>query len=242
MAKNQAFANAIGDGDKTITKQKLLQKIVDLTSFANNASYQGGMNAYGIHSGQNEKVGAHHEANQLKALLGYLPDDSAGSSWSNPFGASGGGAPQVSTDNRFASGLTDAEGRLRSLLDNPDSINQSSAYKFRVGQGQEALQRSLGARGLLNSGNRLMELTKYGQDMGSQEYDAQYGRLSNLLGNYSTGYSADKNANTNLFSAQANAWNTAQGNQDENMRNERNIWAKRTPIPIPGQSGGYWKA
>jgi hypothetical protein len=59
------------------------------------------------------------------------------------------------------------------LLDNPDSVQQSAAYKFRVGQGQEALQRSLGAKGLLNSGNRLMELTKYGQDMGSQEYDAQ---------------------------------------------------------------------
>ena len=90
---------------------------------------------------------------------------SGGQGGANPFG----GVPAVSQDNRFAAGLTDAESRLRALLDNPDSVQQSAAYKFRVGQGQEALQRSLGAKGLLNSGNRLMELTKYGQDMGSQE-------------------------------------------------------------------------
>ncbi|WP_460996347.1 hypothetical protein, partial [Staphylococcus aureus] len=95
-----------------------------------------------------------------------------------------GGVGAVPTDNRFSSGLSDAETRLRALLDNPESIQQTGAYKFRVGQGQEALQRSLGAKGMLNSGNRLMELTKYGQDMGSQEYDAQAGRLSNLLGTY----------------------------------------------------------
>ncbi len=128
-------------------------------------------------------------------------------------GSFGVGTP--STDNRFGSGLSDVETRLRALLDNPDSIQQTGAYKFRVGQGQEALQRSLGAKGMLNSGNRLMELTKYGQDMGSQEYDAQAGRLSNLLGTYVQGYVADKNANTNLFSAtesaKANATRNALG-------------------------------
>jgi hypothetical protein len=34
---------------------------------------------------------------------------------------------------------------------------------------------------MLGSGNRLMELTKYGQDMGSQEYDNQFDRLNKLL-------------------------------------------------------------
>ena len=82
-------------------------------------------------------------------------------------------------------GYTGAERRLADLLDNPDSIKQSGAYKFRLNQGQEALQRSMGAKGMLNSGNRLSELTKYGQDMASQEYDNQYGRLSDLFGKYS---------------------------------------------------------
>lgn len=99
-------------------------------------------------------------------------------------------------DNRFEGALTGSEGRLNSLLDNPDSIKESAAYKFRVGQGQEALQRSMGAKGMLNSGNRLMELTKYGQDMGSQEYDAQFGRLKGLYDTNAQAWLGDKNANT----------------------------------------------
>jgi len=89
------------------------------------------------------------------------------------------------------------EARLASLLDDPDSIKKTGAYNFRVGQGQEALQRSLGARGLLGSGNRLTELTKYGQDMASQEYENQFGRLSNLLGMKS-------NERSNMFGSLSN--------------------------------------
>lgn len=120
-------------------------------------------------------------------------------------------APVASNVNRFETGLTDAESRLRNLLDNPDSINQSAAYKFRLKQGEDAVQRQLGAKGLLNSGNRLMELTKYGQDMGSQEYDAQAGRLNSLLGNYSQSWLGDKNANTSRYAAESNAWNQRGG-------------------------------
>lgn len=153
----------------------------------------------------------------------------------NPFG----GIPAMSQDNRFSAGLSDAEARLRALLDNPDSVQQSAAYKFRVGQGQEALQRSLGAKGLLNSGNRLMELTKYGQDMGSQEYDNQYGRLSSLLGNYSQGYLGDKNANTSQFNAQAGAWNQAQGNADANrIRTASLAWDMSKPTQTTMRSSG----
>lgn len=165
------------------------------------------------------QTAAMNEARKQQTLMSLLSMGifDGSSSGANPFGTGGsGGAPTMDTSNRFESGLSDTETRLRALLDNPDSINQSAAYKFRVGQGQEALQRSLGAKGLLNSGNRLMELTKYGQDMGSQEYDAQAGRLGNLLGNYSQSWIGDKNANTGAFSAQANAWNTAQANADQN--------------------------
>jgi hypothetical protein len=162
-------------------------------------------------------------ANTLADLLGGA--GGAGAS-GNPFGA----VPAVNDTNRFEAGLTDAETRLRSLLDNPDSINQSAAYKFRVGQGQEALQRSLGAKGMLNSGNRLMELTKYGQDMGSQEYDNQFGRLGNLLTNYSGSWIGDKNANTSRYAAQANAWNAAQGNADANRYRMGNLaWEMSKP-------------
>jgi len=159
---------------------------------------------------RNQAIKAWQQENSQGLLSDLLGGASAGSA--NPFG----NVPTIDSSNRFESGLSDAESRLRALLDNPDSINQSAAYKFRVGQGQEALQRSLGAKGLLNSGNRLMELTKYGQDMGSQEYASQADRLGSLLGNYTGGYTADKNANTQRYAAQANAWNAAQGNADQN--------------------------
>ena len=151
-------------------------------------------------------------------------------------GAGGGAVGAPSTENRFAAGLSDAEMRLKSLLDNPDSINQSGAYKFRVKQGEDAIQRQMGARGMLNSGNRLMELTKYGQDMGSQEYDAQYGRLSGLLGNYSQGWLGDKNANTAVYSAQ----NTAKANNDRNALGWASLWADQNKATSTGgsRSGG----
>ena len=168
---------------------------------------------------------------QREQSAGALSDLLAGANQQgNPFGA----VPTVDTGNRFEAGLSDTESRLRALLDDPDSIKQSAAYKFRVGQGQEALQRSMGAKGMLNSGNRLMELTKYGQDMGAQEYGAQSDRLSGLLGTYGQGYVGDKNANTARFSANANAWNTAQGNADANRYRMGSLaWDMTKP-----QSGG----
>ena len=222
-----------------ITRQSLLEEI--RAAIDQNAAdkMQHSLGYWGASSGTlgQQAKNSFDKINQLKSLLQFT-DGGMGESSVNPFSTgSGGGAPTVSTSNRFESGLSDAESRLRSLLDNPDSIRQSAAYKFRVGKGQEALQRSLGARGLLNSGNRLMELTKYGQDMGSQEYDAQAGRLGNLLGNYSQSWIGDKNANTGLFNAQANAWNQAQANQDRTKL----AWAefnKPQYTSVRGSGGG----
>lgn len=72
--------------------------------------------------------------------------------------------------------------RLNALLDNPDSINESAAYKFRFDQGQKALERSAAARGSLNSGNTLAALSTYGQGQAAQEYGDQFKRLSDLYG------------------------------------------------------------
>ena len=103
------------------------------------------------------------------------------------FGFMGGGVgPGGQVSSQYSGGIgeeyLDAESRLAKLLDDPNAVQQTGAYKFRYDQGQEALERSLGARGMLGSGNRLTELQKYGQDMASQEYDNQFGRLADLLG------------------------------------------------------------
>lgn len=122
------------------------------------------------------------------------------------YGGPGGGGGESSGTAKFSSGLSDAEQRLKALLDNPESIQQTAGYKFRVGQGQEALERSLGARGLLRSGNRLQELTKYGQDMASQEYDNQANRLGSLLGNYGQLYNQSRGIDETSKANMANVW------------------------------------
>jgi hypothetical protein len=71
---------------------------------------------------------------------------------------------------------------LREMMTNPNYMMQDPSYNFRVRQGQDALERSNAARGYLGSGNMNLDLTRYGQDMGSQEYEKQFGRLSSLAG------------------------------------------------------------
>lgn len=51
------------------------------------------------------------------------------------------------------------------------------SYQFRYQQGQQAAERSLASRGLLNSGNAAIELQQYGQGAASQEYQAQFSRM-----------------------------------------------------------------
>ena len=49
-------------------------------------------------------------------------------------------------------------------------------YAFRLSEGQKALDRQAAARGGLISGGALKAATRYGQDMGSQEYGNAYNR------------------------------------------------------------------
>jgi hypothetical protein len=49
-------------------------------------------------------------------------------------------------------------------------------YAFRLSEGQQAIDRSAAARGGTQSGAALKAATRYGQDMGSQEYGNAYNR------------------------------------------------------------------
>ena len=49
-------------------------------------------------------------------------------------------------------------------------------YAFRLSEGQKALERSAAARGGLISGNALRAAQRYGQEMGSQEYQNAFNR------------------------------------------------------------------
>lgn len=71
---------------------------------------------------------------------------------------------------------------LSELYKNPSSITTLPSYQFRLNQGLDSINRNAAAKGYLGSGNRLMELMRYGQDYGSQEFDREISRLSGLSG------------------------------------------------------------
>ena len=88
-------------------------------------------------------------------------------------------------------------------------------YAFRLGEGQKALDRQAAARGGLISGGALKAATRYGQDMGSQEYQNAFNRyqtsranqlqpLGNLM---SMGQSAASNQGSAAGQYGANAGN-----------------------------------
>ena len=56
-------------------------------------------------------------------------------------------------------------------------------YAFRLGEGQKALDRQAAARGGLISGGALRAATRYGQDMGSQEYQNAFNRYQTSRAN-----------------------------------------------------------
>ncbi len=55
-------------------------------------------------------------------------------------------------------------------------FQQDPGYVFRLSEGQKALERSAAARGGLISGGALKAATRFGQDMGSQEYGNAFNR------------------------------------------------------------------
>ena len=60
-----------------------------------------------------------------------------------------------------------------------EEMNADPGYQFRMQQGQQALERSGAARGVTNTGGTLQNILDYGQQAGSQEYGAAYGRKLN---------------------------------------------------------------
>jgi hypothetical protein len=69
-------------------------------------------------------------------------------------------------------------------------------YAFRLSEGQKALDRQAAARGGLISGGALKAATRFGQDMGSQEYQSAYNRAL-------TGYGTDVARENQLYNRQA---------------------------------------
>lgn len=101
--------------------------------------------------------------------------------------------------------------QLKTLMTGQFSPSDPS-YSWRFQQGQQAVERSLAARGLLQSGNAAIELQQYGQGMASQEYGAQFNRTLSAMGASESAFQASYNRLAELAGMttgmQANSQNT----------------------------------
>lgn len=79
--------------------------------------------------------------------------------------------------NRLAAGL--AQGGEFGTPFSQTNWQQDPGYAFRLSEGQKALERSAAARAGLQSGSALKAAARYGQDMGSQEYQNAFNRYYN---------------------------------------------------------------
>lgn len=110
-------------------------------------------------------------------------------------------------------------------MDNPDfrkdftmgDFQTDPGYQFRMNEANKAIERSAAARGGLNSGRTMKELTRYSQDVASDEYqnaynrfnadrDRRFNRLSSIAGTGQT-------ANAQVASAGQNMANNISANQ-----------------------------
>jgi hypothetical protein len=79
-----------------------------------------------------------------------------------------------------------------------DQFQADPGYAFRFSEGQKALDRSAAARGGLVSGRALKEATRFGQEMGSQEYTNAFNR-----------YQTERNAQLNPLQSLAGVGQSA---------------------------------
>jgi hypothetical protein len=117
-------------------------------------------------------------------------------------------------------------------------LGQDPGYAFRLSEGQKALDRSAAARGGLISGGALKAAQRFGQEMGSQEYQNAYSRAL-------TGYNADvarEATGYNRLAALAGYGQTATGQigaAGQNMAsNVGNLMTSGAAAGAAGQVGG----
>jgi hypothetical protein len=92
-------------------------------------------------------------------------------------------------------------GRYASAEFTPAQFQADPGYAFRVSEGMKALDRTAAARGGLISGAALRGATRYGQEMGSQEYQNAFNRYQTARTNTLNPYAslagvAQSSANT----------------------------------------------
>jgi hypothetical protein len=176
---------------------------------------------------------------------------------------------QVQLQEPFRKAGEEALNKLIPMASNytPFGMSQFQAdpgYAFRLSEGMKALDRTAAARGGLLSGATLKGAQRYGQDLGSQEYqnafnryqierNAQLNPLQSLAGvgqtatntltgaagqmgqNLATGYGNVANARASGYVGGTNALTSALGTGLNYMQNQQYI----SKLPNPSGSMGY---
>ena len=149
-----------------------------------------------------------------------------------------------------------------------DKFTQDPGYAFRLTEGMKALDRTAASRGGLLSGATLKGAQRYGQDLGSQEYqnafnryqierNAQLNPLQSLAGvgqtatntltgaagqmgqNLATGYGNVANARASGYVGGTNALTSALGTGLNYMQNQQLISRFPNPNGLVPYSGAY---
>src|SRR5512139_273650 len=109
---------------------------------------------------------------------------STGRGWTDAGGRQIGDLPgylKMKSQQQTGADFGEYQNKLKSLLTDPSQIQETPAYQFTKQQGEQAINRSAAAKGMLNSGSVLAELQKYGSGLASQEYSGQVNRLAELI-------------------------------------------------------------
>ncbi len=108
--------------------------------------------------------------------------------------AQGKAAEQLSPFSQAGASATNQLSSRLSSGFNPDDLTQDPGYQFRLQQGQTALERSLAAQGMGQSGAALKAAQEFGQGLADQTYNDAYSRWlqqnSQLSGLSGTGLGA----------------------------------------------------
>lgn len=130
----------------------------------------------------------------------------------------------------------------------PDSqFIASPGYQFRFDQGQQAINRNMASRGLLNSGAADKSRIRFGEGLAASEYDSYWNRLAGLAGvgqnAVNTGVAAGQNsANniSNLITQQGNARASSYANTGSQINNGiNNVLASYLFSRNGGFGGGF---
>lgn len=160
-------------------------------------------------------------------LASYLTNSPLLNPWTTPFNFTpfqSGPAFQQPTG-----GLnTDAQGNF--VMPNDVTEQNDPGYKFRMQQGQQAIERSAAAKGTLLTGGTLKDLTDYQQGTASQEYGNVYQRAltdwqnnyNSALTNYQTKYNAGLSDWTTNYNAANQQYQQAYNIFSNNQANQYN--------------------